>query len=285
MPHYVYLYRDESRKPRYVGYGELVTRANAHLAKSHNLGLADFVLEKKFSIEVAGPFGSERVGRVVETAVISALTPDLNVVQGRSDARFRPLGVPVAYAERLLMQPLERKDFFSLQTGPSMPVLFVSVGDKDFGDGRTGYDLANPPTDAQILERVVEWWQLSALVPWWAQTPNQSPGLLIGITGRPGSQIVIASLMVNRHDWNNARPYPHGQGKISIPLLATPGLDAFELRGRRVRGRRNGVGTGGEAPLAFGGVPAEFFIVLEPNGKSYGGRRPRKNRLTHQPNR
>jgi hypothetical protein len=267
MPHYVYLYRDERGEPRYVGYGKLVTRANAHLIKSHNPQLANFVLEKKFTIEVAGPFETEATGRVVETTLISALKPKFNVVQGQSEDRFRPLGVPAAYAERLAMPPMKRSDFFSMQTDPPMPVLFVSVGEKDFGDGRAGYDFAAPPADEKVLERVEKWWQLSNLIPVWAKKPDQSPGLLVGISGSPGAQILIASILVDRSGWNDAENCPQGGGKIRVPIKPTPKLDACGLRGRRVDRA---------AGFAFEGVPAGFFIVLKLDGTLIGGRRARK---------
>lgn len=141
-----------------------------------NPKLADFVLrEKKFTIEVAGPFGAKEIGLLVETAVMSALDSDFNVAKGQSHARFRPLGVPDDYAERLSMPALQRNDFIPVQKDSPMPVLFVIVGEKDFGDGRAGYDLANPPADAQILERVEKWRQLSGLVPHWAKIPPRKP--------------------------------------------------------------------------------------------------------------
>jgi hypothetical protein len=261
MPHYVYLYRDEGGQPRYVGYGELVTRASVHLIKSHNPNLAAFVLEKKFTIEVAGPFESEAVGRTVETTLISALKPDLNVVQGSSDSRFRPLGVPKEYASRLQERPLLLEDFISVQGTLSKPALFVTVGDKDFGDGRTGYNPANPPSDEQVLKRVDRWWQLSRHSPEWVVSANESPSLLIGVNGKPGTQIVIASILIDRNGWNNVESI--GEGKISVPTLPTPNLDAFKFRGRRIDKA---------AGIAFGGIPAAFFMVLKSNGTLIGGK-------------
>jgi hypothetical protein len=244
-----------------------VTRANAHQVRSHNPRLVDFVLEQKFTVEVAGPFESRSNGLLVETALISALKPDFNVVQGQARFRFRPLGVPINFARRLSMPALQRNEFLSLQGDAPMPVLFVTVGDRDFGDGRAGYNLAMPPTDDQILERVREWWQLSRLVPDWVDNFENSPGLLIGINGRPGAQIVIASLRINRKAWGDAKRCPENKSKIRVPTLQTPMLDAFNLRGRRVD--RN-------AGLAFEGIPAGFFIVLRRSGRLSGGRRPRK---------
>src|SRR5260221_1964375 len=193
IAHYVYIYRDERGNACYVGYGASAERANSHLIKSHNPKLNDFVLEKKkLRIEIAGPFETEEVGRLVETAVISALGSNFNVAQGPSHARFRPLGVPVNFAERLSMEKLQINDFVSAQKDSPMSVLFVRVNDKNFDDGRVGYNLANPPTDAQIRKRVEEWWQVSGPVPQWVKTPKESPSLLIGITGKPGAQMVIA---------------------------------------------------------------------------------------------
>jgi hypothetical protein len=271
MPHYVYLYRDKSGRPQYVGYGKRVTRANAHLRKSHNPNLNAFLRKnKKFTIEVCGPFKSnqksKQIGLIVETALISALNPDSNIHKGQSDARFRPLGVPVNFAKRLSMPVLQCRNFLSRQGGSPKSVLFVKVGDKNFGDGRRPYDPANPPEDNQIKERVEKWWRLSRLASHWAKTPNKIPGLLIGINGSPGSQIVIASLKIDRHlnAWENLDRQGIG---IRVPLLSTPKLDAFKLRGCRVDSK---------AKLAFGSFFAESFILLNPKGRLSGGRRTRK---------
>ncbi len=88
MPHYVYLYRDKDRKPRYVGYGKNVTRATSHLKKTHNVNLDALVQAKKFTIEVAGPFKRKTIGLLIETTLLSALQPTFNVVKGPSEDRF-----------------------------------------------------------------------------------------------------------------------------------------------------------------------------------------------------
>ncbi|MGA2557676.1 MAG: hypothetical protein ABSG04_15515, partial [Verrucomicrobiota bacterium] len=157
-------------------------------------------------------------------------------------------------------------DFISAQGNAPMPVLFVTVGDKDFGDGREGYNLANPPADNQVLERVEKWWQLSGFLSDWIKTPGEGPGILIGINGSPGRQIVIASILIDRAAWKNSEDCPDGGGKIRVPTIAAPKLDAFGLRARRVDKA---------AGLAFEGIPAGFFIVLKTDGTLIGGRRPR----------
>jgi hypothetical protein len=268
MSHYVYIYRDERGHACYVGYGASAERANSHPTKSHNPKLNDLVLKnKKLHIEIAGPFETEEIGRLVETAVMSALGSDFNVAQGPSRARFRPLGVPDNFAERPSKEKLQLDDFILVQKDSPMPVLFVRVNDKNFDDGRVGYDLANPPTDVQTRERVDRWWQLSGYVNKWSETPNESPGLLIGITGKPGAQLVIASLMIDRNAWGMVEAYSRGEGKISIPLTTPTDLDAFNLRGRRVDRT---------AGLAFNSFASGCYIILNLDRTLSGGRRPRK---------
>jgi hypothetical protein len=261
MSDYVYLYRDKQGRPKYVGYGERIERASVHLIKSHNPKLAKFIEEESnFTIEVAGPFENEALGRTVETALISALNPSFNENKGPSGFRFRPLGVPAEYAGRLSEHPLKKEDFISKQGASPKAVIFVKVGNKDFGDGRTGYDPANPPSDDQILERTDRWWQLSGYLREWQANPNESPSLLIGVNGTPGAQIVIASVLIDTNGWPNVQNI--GQGKMNIPTLQTPHLDAFNLRGRRID--KN---TG----IAFGGISAAFFMISKPNGELVGG--------------
>ncbi len=265
--HYVYLYSDLQGHPKYVGYGERPSRATVHLTQSHNPGLAKFLASSKFTIRVSGPFPTESIGKLVESALISALGPEFNVAPGLTAARFRPLGVPIAYAERSTSASLTRADFLAVQGTAPLPVLFVSVGSEDFDDGRVGYDLANPPSDAQVRERTDRWWQLHKFLPHWILNPAESPGLLVGIYGTPGAQLIIASLLIDRSAWANAEKYLGGGGKVSVPLHRQDDLDAFGLRGRSID---KGAG------IAFEGVAAGFFAVLRPDGELIGGRRKRR---------
>jgi len=265
--HYVYLYRDERGRARYVGYGEQASRATDHLIDSHNPRLAQFVMSNKFTIEVTVPFPTEEMGRVVETVLISALEPDLNEIRGSSSARLRPLGVPVEFAHRLSLASMRREEFISVQGNSPMPVMFVSIGQQDFDGGRVGYNPANPPSDEQILRRVEKWWQVQRFLKEWSTNPQQSPGILVGVHGKPGAQMVIAAVVIDRSGWNSVESFERGEGKIRIPTLPTRNLDAFELRGRRID-RKSGI--------AFEGIPAGFFFLLYPDGTSTGGRIARR---------
>jgi hypothetical protein len=266
MLYYVYLYRDKCGKPQYVGYGKRAGRATIHWTKSHNPTLSSFLKKKKFTLEIAGPFKSEPVGRTVETSLISALDPKFNYVKGPHSARFRPIGVPDKYAKRPSKTPLLRKDFINCQGSPATSVLFVSVSGEKFGDGRVGYDLAKPPTDEQVLDRVREWWQLSRLITKWVKTPGKSPGLLVGIHGPPGSQLVIASTKIDRRAWKKSKRRKGGLHRVPLFETPQPNLDAFNLRGRRLDPK---------ARLAFDSIRSGQFIWMRRNSSLIGGRRPR----------
>ncbi|MGH7411710.1 MAG: hypothetical protein ACREJ6_11720 [Candidatus Methylomirabilis sp.] len=260
--HFVYIYRDERGRPRYVGYGRFTTRATSHLTGSHNPELNTFLADQRFRVEIAGPYESEQAGRAVEIALISILQPDLNVDLGPSAWRFRPLGVPAAYVDRWTQRELLLQDFIDAQGARPVPVLFVIVTDEDFADGRIGYNAATPPTDSQIRERVEKWWQLRKYLGKWMAAPDDSPGLLVGVHGRPGAQFVIASMLIDRDKWAAAEG--KRQGKIRIPLSDPSNLDAHRLRGRRIARA---------ARLAFGNWPSQFYVVLGRDAVTHGGRR------------
>lgn len=261
--HYVYRYIDGRDRVRYVGYGRDTERATSHLAGSHNERLNAFLKARQYRIEIAGPFDDEQTGRAVETALISALKPEFNTDPGPSRWRFRPLGVPLRYADRLVEPELHFEDFVSVQGSSPTPVLFVIVTSVDFVDDRVGYNPANPPSDEQIRVRVDRWWQLQWLAADWAVDAGSSPGLLVGVFGSPGCQTVIASARIDQSAWAGVET--QSGGLLRVPLVEPPDLDAFSLRGRRIAP---------DAGLRFGGIPSQFFVRLGIDGCVIGqGRR------------
>lgn len=257
--HYVYIYSDERERVRYVGYGCETARATPHLAGSHNDKLNRFLAGRKYRLEIAGPFDSEETGRAVETALISALKPDLNVDPGQSRWRFRPVGVPLAYADRPTEPELTLSDFLALQGAKPTSVLFVIITRLDFEGDRAGYDPAGPLSDDQLRQRLDHWWQVQRFLPEWAANPVESPGLLIGVYGSPGQQLVIGSAHIDRASWASAEQQG---GLIRIPLIEPTNLDAFSLRGRRIA-RASG--------LRFGSFKAQQFIRLRLDKTMHGG--------------
>lgn len=261
MEHYVYLYRDENGRPRYVGYGKNVGRPESHLSGSHNPKLRAFLEAGKYTLEIAGPFGSEETGRAVETAVISSLKPEYNIDPGPAQWRFRPLGVPLVFSDRLDMPPLARADFQAMKNGDQCyPVLFVYIGSKNFEDGRLGHDPANPPSDPQILARIEKSWQLGRHIEKWIEKPAESPRLLVAVSGRPSARIVIAAVEIDPLRWKEMPREPGGL--YQIPTQGPQNLDACGLRGRRVSE---------SAGITFGGIRSGFFVILVRDEKAPSG--------------
>lgn len=257
--HYVYMYFDERARVRYVGYGRQTARATLHLTGSHNDKLNHFLVGGKYRLEIAGPFDSEETGRAVETALISALKPDLNIDPGQHRWRFRPLGVPLSYADRPSKAELTLGDFLALQGASPTPVLFVTITSLNFEGDRAGYDPASPLSDDQLRQRLDRWWQVQRFLPEWGANPAESPGLLIGVYSSPGQQLVISSAHIDRASWASAE---RQGGVVRIPLTEPADLDAFSLRGRRIARA---------AGLKFGSFRSQQFIRLRLDKTLHGG--------------
>lgn len=250
--HYVYLYRDANGKAQYVGYGEKDTRATTHQSNTHNPKLEKLIANNKFTLEIAGPFGTRETGLAVEAALISALNPVCNEKKGHSEWSFRPISVPHEYSERLVLPPLKRSDFIQSQGKDCFPVIFVIMTADRLRDSREGYSVSKPPKDSLIVKRAEAYWQLGRYVEGWAANPESSPGLLIVVNGKPGAQIVIASLIIAQDEWCNV--VEEKFRLIQIPLQNRNELDAFGLRGRRIDK---------EAGIKFGPKTNDFFKILK----------------------
>lgn len=264
--HFVYLYRDRDGSPLYVGYGESPKRALSHVSRTHNPRLEKKLANGEFRLEIAGPFESAEIALAVETALISALRTDCNIAPGHNRWRFRPLGVPSNCAERVQMEELTF-DTLKQEAGKAgmFPILFVRINEEDFdSDGRTGYDPSEPPPDMDILSRMDRWWQLERRLDDWIRDPWSGPGLLLGINGPPGAQIIIGAVFVARILWTIAETTEGGL--LQIPTCGPADLDALGLRGRRVS-RSLG--------LRFGTFRQQQFILLKENGSREGGASPR----------
>lgn len=261
--HYVYLYRDERGNALYVGYGRDHRRATSHLTESHNAALARAIRRPGVTLEISGPFDSERTARAVETALMSAINPRVNIAGGESRWRFRVLGVPAEYSNRLVMPGVVRKDFTARSVRRMRcPVVFVNITEKELGDGRPGYDPARPPSDHLILERVREAWQIGRFATEWERDPSASARLLVAVTGSPSARTIIASVSIDSSKWGSVTRYPGGT--VSVPTAGPANLDAFELRGRRLAS---------EAGIKFGSFAHQQFVILFGDGSTVGGHR------------
>lgn len=264
--HYVYLYRNKSGKPLYVGYGARAVRSAAHLTEhAHNQQLTLALAAGSYTLEIAGPFGDEQRARAVETALISSYRLEqtlCNVNKGHDAWRFRSLGVPNAFVRRVDKSPLTRDEWGRLAQRAGGLVI-VNINDCDLGDGRPGDLLANVPTDSVLAQRIDRYWQLRGhALRQWVDQPENSPGLLIGVSGRGALRMVIASLRINRRGWGAAVAAAKPPGLLIVPHDAALGmLDCYQLRGRRID----------PAGLQFGRLRHELFIVMNGAGQIVKG--------------
>ena len=248
---YVYIYRDpKTSKIKYAGRGKSATRASSHQKKTHNSELENWLKDASYKLEIAGPYENEQTAIAVEEALISTHQPEFNMRKESSKYSFRPLGVPEKYITRLEQQPLEYDRLFK---GNTESIILVKVTDKTLGD-RVGYNLVDPPSDDAIVERVEKYWQLGndKYLGTWIKDKKLSPTLILGITGSPGNQVIIASLEVDISAWDAVEVMK--KKLITVPLKDRSKLDKHYLRGYRIAL---------SADIKFGRSIQEHFRVIQ----------------------
>jgi hypothetical protein len=227
--HYVYLYQSSEGRVKYVGYGMNVERAIAHANQSHNLALRQWLDSARFNLTVAGPYRDRDEGTNIEAALISALGPDFNQSPGEGH-RFVPLGVPPALSDRPGLNPLTVASIGSIACGALL--VYLAPG-KVMKDGRPKFDPANVDDDV-ILQDMDRAWSLTKLIERWKSDPDKGPRHLVGVYGANQAHRFIAGVVpIDRFGWDD--PSLHiDKDRWRIPVIPMRGLDACELRGRRI---------------------------------------------------
>jgi hypothetical protein len=237
--HFVYVYRDRAGNPAYFGQGAHASRPADHVVDRHNRAFGTWLAEQQgqHRVEMIGPLESKEMADAIETALVSACAPStvlsrtlFNASPGVARFRFRRYGVPQELAERTA-RALERPDFDDLARRHG-PLLFVRIDqvNPDTEDPR-GHGLAAAPDDAGIRRRLQGPWQLGKHLKAWAATPARSPVLLVGVSGPPEAQVVIASSFVDRTRW--AATVADLRGLLEVPLVDHD-IDALQLRGHSI---------------------------------------------------
>lgn len=228
----VYLYRDSTGKPRYVGRGDSVQRALDHTSGSHNPDLAELIESDKYTVEVAGPYSPDQAV-AVESALIAVLrtTPRLHLLNRREETgeTFRPLGVPAGLSARQ-SQLLSMSEIGQRAGG----ALIVRIGPKKFTDGtRAKFDPLSP-ADRVIAENTVRWWHLAPLLEHWHTEPEDVPNVILGAAGPPAHRYIPAALTIDRGVLAAQTSNPEGD-QVPVALDVTQpddaDLDAAGLRG------------------------------------------------------
>lgn len=239
--HYVYLYRDGGRRPRYVGLGGAITRPEEHVRGSHNEGLRRLIASGDYSIEVTGPYRDEEESEAVESALISALRmparPALTNISDGNGSKFRPFGVPHEAADRLGKGAVTLR-WIGKETGGALLVCLSSGGTFAGDPERAKFDPSRP-LDSVVSENTRRWWQIGRLVELWTARPADAPRVLIGVAGPPRRRYLVGALRIDNSRWRDAEK---DGARWSVPLKAEMELDACRLRGRIVEGARFGRG-------------------------------------------
>ena len=237
--HFVYLYRDRTGRPMYVGYGHTAQRAISHKGGSHNKELKTWLGREDFDLQIAGPYSSEQEAKVVEAALISSMAPKFNRAPG-DGPKFAPVGVPPHLWERPQMKPLTLGQIGRMTGGALL--VYLSPG-KRLRDGRLKFDAALPDDEiaASNIERS---WDLRPLLDRWVERPQSAPKVILGIHGKVSHRFIVGSLLIDTENLGDeahrlkAKRWPRDRWRV--PLLDRTDLDACELRGRRVDDLRFG---------------------------------------------
>lgn len=248
--HYVYLYRDDRRRPRYVGYGRSPERATQHARESHNAALGAWLQEGSYQLEVAGPYDGRDAGLAVEAALISALAPEYNVSPG-TGPKFAPLGVPPHLADRVTAEPLTEAEVGRIAGGALL--VCITPGEKT-ADGRVKVDPVRPDVLA-IARNVREYWQLDRYVGSWAAAPGDGPQVLVGVHGPPKHRYVLGSFRIDTTRWGVEEPGAREGNLWRVPLVDRADPDALGLRGRRL------------ADVRFAQGKSRNFHVVDASGR------------------
>lgn len=238
---FVYVYRDDQSRIRYVGRGTAAARAEHHIAGSHNDGLNRLVASGKYSIEMAGPYRNVEETSNVESALISAMLVSASPLlanKNTGDGRvLHPLGVPQGVADRLRLRPMPLGEL-GRKTNGALLVRLSSGGSFKRDPGRGKFDPAHPD-DAVVSENIRQWWQIGELVDKWEHRPDSAPRVLVGVAGPPRRRYVVGALRLDNTGWRQAIA---NRRRWSMPVISEAELDTLKLRGRLIEGVRFGQG-------------------------------------------
>lgn len=241
-PAYVYIYRDEAGRCRYIGKGTSADRPMAHSGRTDSFG--QWLKTGKFEIEIAGPYRDQQEALEVESALISALRPTSPLFNAPtapgSGQQFHPLGVPAQEAARLLEPPVSMEET-GRATGGALIVYIRSL------------DLTKPVTEA-VATAASGTWQLESRIHGWRANPETGPKVLVGVAGPLRHRFIAGAFDIATDRW--AEPaHRTATGRLWwIPLVDRSRADACGLRGRRL------------TEIAFGRSKSQHFRIVDGDG-------------------
>ena len=237
--HFVYLYRDRSGRPMYVGYRHSAQRAISHRGGSHNKELKGWLAKDDFDLQLAGPYSSEQEAKAVEAALISSMQPRFNRTPG-DGPKFAPVGVPPHLWQRPQMKPLTLGQIGKITGGALL--VYLSPGER-LRDGRQKFN-AGVPDDVVAASNIERSWDLWSLLPIWEARPQSAPKVILGVHGKVSHRFIVGSLLIDTKRLGDPsyrlKSRRWSRDRWQVPVLDRTDLDECELRGRRVEDLRFG---------------------------------------------
>ena len=221
---FTYIYRSPANgKILYAGFATDITRVHeiAHNKNvSENLG--------KFEILISGPYRDEAEARNVEAALISAIDPEWNEVQGTGH-KFRPFGVPPELVIRRTEPDLGVSEIGKI-TGGAIIVLSQESAVLKHNVQKLTPNLFE---DGVVLGNIREYWNIKKYIDEWSGSYDLSPKVLVGVQGPIGSRLIVGSVNIDTAGWLDTPVADHDKNVHRIPTMVDSSLDCYELRGRK----------------------------------------------------
>ena len=221
---FTYIYRSPANgKILYAGFATDITRVHeiAHNKNvSENLG--------KFEILISGPYRDEAEARNVEAALISAIDPEWNEVQGTGH-KCRPCGVPPELVIRRTEPDLGVSEIGKI-TGGAIIVLSQESAVLKHNVQKLTPNLFE---DGVVLGNIREYWNIKKYIDEWSGSYDLSPKVLVGVQGPIGSRLIVGSVNIDTAGWLDTPVADHDKNVHRIPTMADSSLDCYELRGRK----------------------------------------------------
>ena len=237
--HFIYVYRDRAGNPAFFGQGQHASGPLDHVVNGHRQTFGAWLAEQQgqHRIEVIGPLASKEMADAIQTALVSACSSSTVLSRifftapdaGRSEFQFRRYGMPQELAERTSRRL--GRPYFEDVVARHGPLMFVRIDQVASTSDPHGRDLVHPPGDAAIRARAASEWQIGRHLKTWAAAPDESPALLVGVSGGPGAQVVLSSSFIDREMW--AGTLAAASGLTSVPLLDR-NIDALGMRGHSI---------------------------------------------------
>ena len=257
--YFCYIYKDpKTDELLYVGYGTDPQRAHT---PGHNAEVAKLKRRRQQpQIWIAGPYESESAARNIEAALVSAVRPPLNRIE-QPGIKFRPLGMPDYLFDRRGKPVLDVHQVSRM--GQGAIIVYCNYSSR-LKSGKPKLTLTNF-SDEVIFHNIEDHWYVRKFLRRWIEDPSTSPRTLIAVQGPPDDRVIVAAAVIDIQGWKSTPTAKWDSSVHRVPLRHDRGLDAYQLRGRRIEVR-------------FGAGKANYIMIGDSTGLVLHGYRMKGKR-------